>query len=543
MNDSGPISRRVLLRRATLVAGASLLAACAPATPTSPAAVSQQPAGGTSKRGGQMTLALISDPTFNPFTWVGQFSTIMAAKPVWSTLTKYEPGTMRTVPDLATGWEPAPDGLSWTFKLRQGVKWHDGKPFSAADVKFTLENIVNPKVNALFRSNLSGLKEVQIVDDQTVKLILDKPYSSLPIQLGYNIAIAPKHLLDGQDLNTLTEYVQKPIGTGPFKVKEIAKGSHIAMEAFDDYYDGRPNLDRVVYKIIPEINTQVAQLRTGELDLALIEPAHKETLKGQQNLNFFTVEQPNTFYFPLNASREPFKDVRVRRALALASNRQLMVERILRGEAPLAAGAYGSAFGEFQNKDLKPYPYDPEKAKQLLAEAGWKPGPDGILEKNGKKMSFGFMVDKGSAVREQMALAAQQDWKKIGVETKLEVEEFNVYLKRGNSRPGDYDARTGWRITAPDPDKTAEYTTNGAFNHSMYSNPDVDRLMAEARVSSDHKKRVALYHDLQKRIYDDVPLIWVYYWTEIIALNKAINGLPQMGIRDALTYTHKLWRA
>lgn len=542
MKDSRAITRRVLLQRASIVAGASLLAACAPAAPTGPAAASQQPGGGKPKRGGQMSLGIISDPTFNPFTWPGQFSTVMASKPIWSTLTKYEPGTMRAVPDLATSWEPAPDGLSWTFKLRQGVKWHDGKPFSAADVKFTLENIVNPKVNALFRSNLSGLKEVQIVNDETVKLILNKPYSSLPIQLGYNIVMAPKHLLDGQDLNILTDYVQNPIGTGPFKVKEIAKGSHITMEAFDGYYDGRPNLDRVIYKIIPEINTQVAQLRTGELDLALIEPANKETLKSQQNLNFFTVEQPNTFYFPLNLSREPFKDVRVRRALALASNRQLMVERILRGEAPLAAGAYGSAFGEFQNKDLKPYPYDPEKAKQLMAEAGWKPGADGILEKEGKRMSFGFMVDKGSPVREQMALAVQQDWKKIGVETKIEVEEFNVYLKRGNSRPGDYDARTGWRITAPDPDKTAEYTTNGDFNHYMYSNPEVDRLMAEARISSDNTKRKALYHDLQKRLYDDVPVIWVYYWTEIIALSKAINGLPQMGIRDALTYTHKLWR-
>jgi peptide/nickel transport system substrate-binding protein len=566
MTTSGRISRRALLRAASLLATTSLLAACTPAAPpASPTTAPQPPAGSKPtaaaeskpadstpvskpteaqpKRGGQMSLGIISDPTLNPFTWPGQFSTIMASKPIWNTLTKYEPGTMRTVPDLATAWEVAPDGLSWTFKLRQNVKWHDGKPFTAADVKFTLENLINPNVNALFRSNITGLKDVQIVDDYTVKLNLDKPFASLPIQLGYNIVMAPKHLLDGQDLNVLTEYIQNPIGTGPFKVKEIVRGSFISMEAFDDYYDGRPNLDRVVYKIIPEINTQVAQLRTGELDLALIEPANKETLKNQQNLAFFTVEQPNTFFFPLNNAREPFNDIRVRRALTLGSNRQLMVERILNGEAPLAAGAYGTAFGDFQNKELKPYPYDPERAKQLLAEAGWTPGADGILEKNGKKMSFGFMVDKGSPVREQMALAVQQDWKKLGIETKLEVEEFNVYLKRGNSRPGDYDARTGWRITAPDPDKTAEYTTEGALNHYMYSNPEVDRLMAEGRASADPQKRVKIYHDLQKLIYDDVPIIWVYYWTEIVALNKAINGLPQMGIRDALTYTNKLWRS
>jgi peptide/nickel transport system substrate-binding protein len=580
------MTRRAFLRGATLLAGTSLLAACAPAQAPAPAkpaetkpaeakpaapaptqaapaakpaeskpateakpaeakptAAPQPAAAAQPKPGGTMSLAIISDPTFNPFTWPGQFSTVMAAKPLWSTLTKYEPGTMKAVPDLATSWEPAPDGLSWTFKLRQNVKWHDGKPFTAADVKFTLENIMNTQVNALFRSNLVGLKSVDIVDDYTAKLNLDKPFSSLPIQLGYNVAMAPKHLLEGQDLNTAAEYIQKPIGTGPFRIKEIQKGSFISMEANPDYYDGRPNLDGLVFKIIPEINTQVAQLRTGELDLALIEPPHKETLRGQQNLNFLTVEQPNTFYFCLNNSREPFTDKRVRLALTLGANRQLMVERILRGEAPLAAGPYGTAFGDFQNKALKPYPYDPERAKQLLGEAGWTPGADGIMEKDGKKMSFGFMVDKGNPTREQMALALQQDWKRIGVDIQIDIQEFNVYLQRGNQRPGDYDARTGWRITAPDPDKTSEYTTTGTNNHYAYSNPEVDKLMEEGKAESNPQKRVEIYSKIQQLIYDDLPIIWVYYWTEIIALNKAVNGLPEMGIRDSLTYTHKIWKA
>jgi peptide/nickel transport system substrate-binding protein len=298
-----------------------------------------------------------------------------------------------------------------------------------------------------------------------------------------------------------------------------------------------------VFKVIPDINTQVAQLRTGELDLALIEPPHKDTLKNQQNLSFFTVEQPNTFFFALNNAREPFNDKRVRLALMLGSNRQLMVERVLRGEAPVAAGAYATAFGEYHNKDLKPYPYDSERAKQFLTEAGWKPGGDGVLEKDGKRMSFKLLLDKGNPTREQLALAIQQDWKKLGVDTQIDVQEFNVFLKSVSTRPGDYDIASAWRITAPTPDKTAEYTTEGAFNHYAYSNPEVDRLMAEGLGENDNAKRVQIYHRIQQLIYDDVPVVWVYYWTEIIALNKAINGFPQMGIRDALTYTHKLWRA
>ncbi len=576
MDETSRLTRRSFLRGATLLAGTSLLAACAPsapapakpveskpaeAKPAAPSAATAAPAKPAEapkptaapaaaqkapeakpKAGGQMAFAVISDPTLNPFTWPGQVSTIMVAKPLWSTLTKYEPGTMKVVPDLATSWEAAPDGLSWTFKLRQGVKWHDGKPFTAADVKFTLDGIINPQVNALFKGNLTVLKEIQAVDDHTVKLVLDKANSTLPIQFGYNVAMAPKHLLEGQDLNTLAEYIQKPIGAGPFKVVEIAKGSHVAMEANPDYYDGRPSLDRLVYKVIPEINTQVAQLRTGELDLALIEPPHKETLRGQQNLQFLTVEQPNTYYIALNNAREPFTDKRARMALMLATNRQLMVERILRGEAPLAAGAYGTAFGEFQNKDLKPYPYDPDKAKSLMAEVGWTPGADGVLQKDGKKLSIKYLLDKGNPTREQIALAAQQDWKKIGVDVEIDVVEFNVLLQRVRPNPGEYDVVSAWRITAPTPDKTAEYTSKGAFNHYAYSNPEVDKLMGEGLGENDPRKRVDTYHRIQQLMYDDVPVVWVYYWTEIIALNKAINGFPQMGIRDALTYTHKLTR-
>ena len=427
----------------------------------------------------------------------------------------------------------------WEFKLRRGGKWHDGKPLTAADVKFTLESIVDPKVKALFRSALKGLQRVDVVDDATVRIVFDQPFASLPIVLAWNVVIAPKHLLEGKDLNDLSDFAQKPVGTGPFKFKEAVKGSHITLDANPDYHDGRPKLRTIVFKVIPDINTVVAQLRTGELDLAVVEAVHRETLERAPQLGFKVTQLPSTFNISFNNTRWPFTDRLVRQALIHGLNRELLVQRVVRGDAPVASSPYARAFGPFFNASLKPYAYDVGRAKALLAEAGFKPGPDGILQKDGKRLAFELMVDKGNPVREQVALYAQQAWKQLGLEVKLVVEGRRGYIKKGNQLPaGDYDARTTWRITAPDPDKTPEFTTGGINNHYAYANPEVDRLMAEARGVTDHARRVAMYHRIQELIYQDAPQAWINYQTENLAMNKRVRDYPDLGLRDALQWMH-----
>jgi peptide/nickel transport system substrate-binding protein len=519
--------RRVLSVTVVAVVAAALTGGLAGGPP----ALAQAPSG-------VLRIAIIGDVTLNPFTLPQQLPTTMVAKVVFSTLTRYRPGDLQPVGDLATSWVAADDGRVWVFKLKRGVRWHDGRPFTAADVKFTYENIVNPRVRALFRSTLRGLRQVDALDDYTVRLEFDAPYPSLPIVLAWNIPIAPKHLLEGKDLNDLSDFAQRPVGTGPFRYKEAVKGSHITVEANPDYYGGAPKLKSIVFKVIPDINTVVAQLRTGELDLAVIEAVHKEALERVPHLQFKITELPSAFYIALNNTRWPFTERLVRQALMYGLNRELMVRQILKGTAPLAAGAYANAFGPFVNTALKPYPFDVNKARQLLAEAGFRPGPDGVLVKDGRRLAFELMVDRGNPVREQIALVTQQAWKQLGADVKLTVEEWSVYIRRGNALPGDYDARTGWRITPPDPDKTPEYTTGGVNNHYGYSNPEVDRLMAAARQTIDRRKRIELYHKLQELIYQDVPVVWIYYQTEILAMNKRVQGYPDLGIRDALQWMH-----
>ncbi|OFX27843.1 MAG: hypothetical protein A2Z07_01755 [Armatimonadetes bacterium RBG_16_67_12] len=486
--------------------------------------------------GNVLRLSINGDVTINPLTFPQQLPTTQVIKVLFSTLTKYNPGDLKVVPDLATLWTQAEDGRVWVFKLRRGVKWHDGRPFTAADVKFTYDAIVDPRTRALYRTTFTGLQSVQVIDDYTVRFEFDRPYPSLPIVVGFNIPIVPRHLLEGKNLAEMPEFIRQPVGTGPFKWKEYVEASHLTLEANADYYAGKPPLDMVVIKIIPEINTVVAQLRTGELDLGIIEPVHIDSLRGQDQLRFQTIELPSAFYIALNATKFPFGDKKVRQALMYGLNRQQIVERVLKGSANLATGPYAKAFGKFYSPNLKPYPYDVNKAKALLAEAGFRPGAGGILEKEGKPFSFELMVDKGNPTREQIALVAQQQWKALGADVRLNVVEWSVYIRRGNQRPGDYEARTSWRITSPDPDKTPEYTSPGTVNHYMYANPEVDRLMAEARATFDPTKRPQLYHKIQELIYDDVPVLWIFYNSEILTINKRVQNFPRLGLRDALTW-------
>ncbi|MDQ7858132.1 MAG: ABC transporter substrate-binding protein [Armatimonadota bacterium] len=513
-------------RRTAIILVAALLAA------TLPAGLQAGPAAG----GNVLRLSINGDVTINPLTFPQQLPTTQVIKTMFNTLTKYNPGDLKVVPDLATLWTPAENGRIWIFKLRRNVRWHDGRPFTAADVKFTFDAIMDPRTRALYRTTFTGLQSVAVVDDYTVRFEFDRPYPSLPIVVGFNIPIVPRHLLEGKNLAEMPEFIRNPVGTGPFKWKEYVEGSHLTLEANPDYYAGRPALDALVIKIIPEINTVVAQLRTGELDLGVVEPVHLDSLRGQAHLRFQTVELPSAFYIALNGSRFPFTDRRVRQALMYGLNRPQIVERILKGTANLASGPYAKAFGRFYNPDLKPYPYDVNRAKALLAEAGFRPGAGGVLEREGRPLAFELMVDKGNPTREQIALVAQQQWRQLGAEVRLAVVEWSVYIRRGNQRPGDYDARTSWRITSPDPDKTPEYTSGGTVNHYMYANPEVDRLMAEARATFDPTQRPKLYHRLQQIIYEDVPVIWIFYNSEILAINRRVQNFPNLGLRDALTW-------
>ncbi len=494
------------------------------------------------RRGGTFTLPLNGNPKMWPL--VGSLPNILVNKVLYNYLIKYDSETLVPRGDLAKSWDISADGLTWTFHLHQNVKWHDGHPFTARDVKFSFEARMHPDFPYYLRGNLAGFQEVKIIDDHTVQMIFNEKKASLPVILGYLMDMVPEHLLKDyapKDLINPTEFLKHPIGTGPFKFKEFMPNSHVTTVANEEYFEGRPHIDSVVYKIIPDLDVQVAQLQTGALDLGILEPHQLQAVAGLPNLEIREAKQVNYTFIGLNHTNPLFQDKRVRQALTYGLDRETILKTVALGRGILAIGPISPFLEWVYNKNIKPYPFDVEKAKALLAEAGWKPGADGILEKDGRRLSFVISLDKGNPVREQTAIIAQEYWKALGVETRIEPIEFNVLVQNTRSKPPRYEAYMGYYITPPEPDITAYYGTNGGTNVLAYSNPEVDRLLKEGRTTFDQQERARIYAKMQEIIAEDAPAVFLYYPYELQALNKKVQNWPSIGYRDGLLYLHTVW--
>lgn len=491
--------------------------------------------------GGTFSFPVSDDPPLWPVK--GGLYNILPNKLLYDTLIKYDPVDLHPVGALAESWEVSEDGLVWTFHLRDGVKWHDGHPFTAEDVKFTFDVWTNPKVPFYLSGNVNTVEKVEAVDKLTVKVYMKQPLASFPVLLGYNMNIIPKHLLSDyapEELANPTEFLRHPIGTGAFKFDRKQPGSYVRLVANEDYWGGRPYLDAIVVKVVPDIDTQLAQLQAGDLDFAVVEPYQLEAIKGVPGLKVDEAPQVNHFYIDMNHLNPIFQDKRVRQALTYAIDRQAIIDNLMMGTAQLATGPISPLMKWAYEPNVKQYPYDPEKAKQLLDEAGWKVGPDGIRRKGDMKLSFSIEVDP-HPVRQQIALVAKQSWEAIGAEVELEIYEYSVILQHARGNPPTFDTNPNWLITPPDPDISTYYMTGAGGNTSEFSDPRVDELLTRGRATFDPEKRAAIYKELQKIIAEEAPVIYLYYPKEIRVMNEKVQGFAPVGYRDALTWSHKIW--
>ena len=510
--------------------------AAAAAQPTTGAASASAPAVAGAK-GGTIKFPLGSDGPLNPIVVPGNLASIFTNKTVFNGLIRFNSKTLNPEGDLAEKWEVAPDGKSITFTLRQGVKWHDGQPFTADDVKFTFDTMLDPKINARFRSNIKGVTEAVVNSPLSVTLKLTTPLPSLPIQLGYNIHMIPKHVLQGQDINAPKDFLAKPIGTGPFKFVEATPGSTMTVERYDNFHFGAPQLDRITFKVTPDINAQLAQLKTGELDFMLMEPDQAATVKSDNNIVIQNASQVNYYFIAYNDKRPLFSDKLVRQALTMAIDREAIVKDVLGGAGQIANGPINPLLAWAYTDEVKKLSYDPKAAAAQLDAAGWKAGSDGIRAKDGQKFSFELLVDKGNTTRESVAQIAQQAWKAIGIDAKINVMEFNAAVAK--FIVGDFDSIVNWYITPPDPDVFAWYSTGGTSNQWNYSNPQVDDLLTKARSELDQTKSGALYKQFLGIIAEDEPITFLYYPQEIRGLRARLQNVPAVGIRDAIVYAYQ----
>lgn len=490
--------------------------------------------------GGTFRLPINDDPQMWPL--VGGLYNILVNKALYSTLLRYDPETLEPVGDLAESYTVSDDGTTYTFNLRQNVTWHDGEPFTADDVVFTMGLWTNPDVPFFLSRNFRLVEEVKALDDYTVEVRLSEPQASFPILLGYLANILPEHLLSDlspEELTNPAEFLQHPIGTGPFEFAEYRPGAFVRLVANDDYFAGEPNLDALVYRIVPDANSQLALLQAGELDLVVIEPFQLEAVERNPNIQIQSVPIVRHESISLNSGNPILSDPQIRKALTLGLNREQILASVFKGRGSVATGPFAPAVAWAFNDDIDPLPFDPDQARALLDEAGWTVGPDGVRQKDGERLSFTILYDPANPTRSQIALIAQQQWADIGVETDFDTAEYRAIIDRVRQTPPDYEINPNYLITPPDPDGVAPYYISGSLaNTSQYENAEVDELFNQGATATSREERAEAYHRIQEIIHEEQPDVFTVYPNEIQALSSSVEVFPQAGYRDALAWAH-----
>lgn len=427
---------------------------------------------------------------------------------------------------LAENYEVSADGLTYTFTLRKGVKFHDGTEFTSADVKYTFDYFGNPANAAVNGPLLSSVDRVETPDKHTVKVHLKQPDATF-LRRGATIFIVPAayHAKVGEKV-----YKTAPIGTGPFKVKEWKAEEYTLLEAFDDHFRGRPNADFFRMNIVPEPSVRAIALQTGQADSTVWPLLTEDNLKFEQDSKFKVYRTPSLAvnHFPLNTQLPQFQDKRVRQAMMHAIDRQRLIDDVFKGAAAVATSNLAPALKEYYEANVAKYPYDVARAKALLDEAGWKEGPGGVREKNGQKLTFTLTVISGDQVRKPEAEFVQQSLKAVGIQAEIReapVATILAQLPKGELNASLFNWTYGGTGGEPDPFVTLHST--GARNFNNYKNPQLDKLIEDGLRETDVKKRQAIYSQVQKIVADEVPFLYICYWDWFNIFNARIKGLPQ----------------
>lgn len=398
------------------------------------------------------------------------------------------------------------------FKLRRNVRWHDGAPFTSRDAAFTYRAIMDDATASPRKPDFDLILNVETPDEHTFRVTYRKPYS--PALESWMISLLPAHLLEGKPTSWWAQnFNRTPVGTGAFRFAEWKTNEFIRLERNPDYFDAPgPWLDGIVYRFMPDQLTLRLAFETRQVDFWGAEPWTVNAFVNDPRFQVFTSPTSSYTYIGWNLKRPLFQDPLVRRALAHAVDVPSMVRFILYGHGLQSTGLFTPQMWFF-NPDIKPFAYDPEKARALLAEAGWKPGPDGILQKNGERFSFTLITNNGNEVRRDIATLTQDGLKQLGIEVKVELYEWAVFLKNHINK-GDFDAMVlGWSL-GNGYDQFQIWHSSQAnpeqLNVVGYKSEKADRLLDDIRQEYNREKIIRMAGDLQRTIYEDQPYLFLY---------------------------------
>ncbi|AWB46702.1 ABC transporter substrate-binding protein [Paenibacillus sp. CAA11] len=448
---------------------------------------------------------------------------------------------------LADSVDVSEDKKTYTYHLKQGVKFTDGTPVTVKDWYFTLKLYLDPAYDGesdLMAANIVGSKEyhegkateisgVKIIDDNTVQITVSDYTALTQVYLG-GVEFLPEHYYGKGykkgNLDTVKALNDKPLGSGPYIMKAYKAGQEVDFEANPDYFKGAAKTKNIIYKATTP-NTNMSLLQTGETDMDNISVT-QDNVDELKDLGFLDLQiLPNNGYgyIGMNLKRDKFKDQKVRQALTYGLNRKDIVESVYGTYADVIDIPESKVSWAYTDEGITHYNFDLEKAKKLLDEAGWKVGSDGIREKNGEKFTINFSATADNEVVEALLPILTQNYKDLGIDVKADTLDFNAIMDKKTK--GDYDMYfAAWGLT-PDPDNTV-YITGGAQNDSGYSNKKVDELMAKGKKELDLEKRKAIYADMYRELNKDVPLIFMYQRTNMYAINARAQGFDLSPYKD-----------
>jgi len=518
LRDVSPTTRREFLKQAALL-GAG--AAATPMLVRDPLIVTAAPSakrGGLVRVTGHQEVASLSPDDVGPsvhWVMVTQMHNALVEGNEYNVIEKV----------LAEHYDVSRDGLQYTFKLRKGIKFHDGSEFTADDVKYTYEWYMNPANAASNAVSFKSVERVESPDKYTITVKMKEPFAPFLVNTATTFIYSAKyHGRIGEKA-----YKSQPMGTGPFRIKEWRPAEYTIVEAFDGHFRGRPNIDTFRQDVVPEASVRAIALRTGTSDSATWPLLAEDNLAFEASPNFtvFRTSSQGVNHFPINNRLPQLSDKRVRQAMMHAIDRQRLIDDVFRGTAIIAHSNYPPSMRTWYDRTIKTYSYDQARARSLLEEAGWRVGPGNVRVREGQRLSFTCAVITGDRARRPEAELAQQDLAQVGIE--MRIVERPVATILAQLPRGELDASLfNWTYNsgALEPDPATTLRSSGVRNFAGYNNPRMDQLLDQGLRETDVKKRQKVYTEVQKIFVEDVPILYIMYWDWFNVFTKRIKGLP-----------------
>lgn len=426
--------------------------------------------------------------------------------------------------DIAESYHVSKDELTYSFKLREDIKFHDGTQLTAGDVIFTIKSILDDSNASFLKSDFIAVDSMEKKDDFNLEIRLKYPFA--PFIDKMTVPILPRHLLEGTDMRN-SDYNVHPVGTGPYKFGEWNRGNNLTLVADEGFYGTKPSIEKIIFKFIPDSNNRALQLKSGEVDIALLDPIQAENMEDVSSLSIHKVDTADYRGILYNMKNDLWKDLKVRKAFNYAIDRTRVVDGILRGSGVEAYSPLQKH--EYVNGNIEKYAYDIAKAEELLDQAGWREAEDGWRYKNGEKLEFSLTAPASDTIRVNMANYAAESFKSIGADVKvkaldwsaIKIEDTDAFIIAWGS---PYDADHHTHILFHTGQSTA---SSAGYNYGDYSNNEVDELLEKGRVTIDETERKRIYSRLQEELAEDPPFNFIAYVDAIYGINSNLEGVSE----------------